>query len=141
MLHRQTKQRQAILEALERHGGHLTADQIYALVKPRFPRLSLGTVYRNLRVLIAQGNVRELDFGIGFSHFEVAKEAHYHFICRACGRIEDAALPVREHFTALAKRAVRARGFRIEDHRLDFIGLCLACQRTKRSAGKRVKKP
>ena len=48
---RNTKQRQAIFEAIENHGGHLTADEIYKLVKRRFPRLSLGTVYRNLRVL------------------------------------------------------------------------------------------
>jgi ferric uptake regulator family protein len=47
---RNTKQRQAIFEAIENHDGHLTADEIYRLVKRRFPRLSLGTVYRNLRV-------------------------------------------------------------------------------------------
>lgn len=84
---RNTKQRQAIFEAIEHHGGHLTADEIYRLVKRRFPRLSLGTVYRNLRVLVARGGLQS-----------VAGQAH------------------------------NLGGFRIEEHRLDFIGVCAACQ-------------
>jgi len=139
MTYRRTKQRQGIIEAMERHGGHLTADQIYALVKAGFPRLSLGTVYRNLRVLIAQGAVRELAFGNTFSYFEVAKEAHYHFICRVCGGVEDAAVPVDQQFTALAQRTARG-GFKVEDHRLDFVGVCSACQRAGRRKGKRAVK-
>lgn len=139
MQYRRTKQRQAMLEALERHGGHLTADRIYALVKPLFPRLSLGTVYRNLRVLMTQGKIRELDFGSGFSHFEIAKDAHYHFICRMCRHVEDADAPVSREFTTFIQRSARAANFKVEDHRLDFIGLCQACQCAARRPGKRVK--
>ncbi len=128
-----------MLEAIEHHGGHLTADRIYTLVKRQFPRLSLGTVYRNLRVLIAQGSIRELDFGGGFSHFEVAKDAHYHFICRVCGQVEDAEAPVNQRLTAIVERSARAMSFRVEDHRLDFVGVCEACQRAERRTSKRAK--
>jgi Fur family peroxide stress response transcriptional regulator len=139
MPYRRTKQRQALLEAIERHGGHLTADRIYALVKRQFPRLSLGTVYRNLRVLIAQGSVRELDFGSGFSHFEVAKDAHYHLICRVCGQVEDAEVPRHKRLTEIAARSARAASFRIEDHRLDFVGVCAVCQQLEQRTSKRAK--
>jgi Fe2+ or Zn2+ uptake regulation protein len=85
-----------------------------------------------LRVLMAQGSVRELDFGVGVSHYEIAKEAHYHFICRACGHVEDAEMPVNNRLTAMVQRSARSVSFRVEDHRLDFIGVCQACQRAER---------
>lgn len=125
---RNTKQRQAIFEAIEHHSGHLTADEVYKLVKRRFPRLSLGTVYRNLRVLVAQGNLRELDFGMAVTYFETIKDAHYHLICRVCGGITDAEIPVERRLQLVVGRASRLGGFRIEEHRLDFIGLCASCQ-------------
>jgi Fe2+ or Zn2+ uptake regulation protein len=128
MNYRNTKQRQAILEAIERSGGHLTADEIYQLVKRRYPRLSLGTVYRNLRVLINQSMVRELNFGAAITYFEMAKESHYHLICRVCGRITDAEISLERELMALARPAPGVGGFQIEEHRLDFIGVCTSCQ-------------
>lgn len=132
MNHRHTKQRQAIIDALERHGGHLTADEIYLLVKRRHSRLSLGTVYRNLHLLARQGILRELDFGLAVTYFEMAKEAHFHLICRICGKIEDAILPIERGLAALVRRAAKKDGFLIEEPRLDFIGVCPAC-RSRRS--------
>jgi Fur family transcriptional regulator, peroxide stress response regulator len=133
---RNTKQRQAIFEAIENHGGHLTADEIYRLVKRRFPRLSLGTVYRNLRVLVAQGGLRELDFGTAVTYFETSKNSHYHLICRVCGSIADADIPVERGLQSVAGRARNLGGFRIEEHRLDFIGVCAACQTKPRKTSK-----
>lgn len=86
---RNTKQRQAILDAIETHGGHLTAEEVYRIVKRHHPRLSLGTVYRNLRILVGQGVVRELDFGMAITYFETTKDLHYHLVCRVCGGIVD----------------------------------------------------
>jgi len=125
---RNTKQRQAIFEAVEHHGGHLTADEIYKLVKRRFPRLSLGTVYRNLRVLVAQGGLRELDFGMAIMYFETVKDPHYHLICRVCGSITDTEAPLESRLRAIVGQARGVGGFRIEEHRLDFIGVCAGCQ-------------
>jgi Fe2+ or Zn2+ uptake regulation protein len=124
---RNTKQRQAIFEAIEHHGGHLTADEIYRLVKRRFPRLSLGTVYRNLRLLVARGSLRELEFGMSVTYFETVKDAHYHLICRVCGGVTDAEMPIDRRLQAVAGQARDLGGFRIEEHRLDFIGVCARC--------------
>jgi Fe2+ or Zn2+ uptake regulation protein len=133
---RNTKQRQAIFEAIDSHGGHLTADEIYRLVKRRFPRLSLGTVYRNLRVLVARGDLRELDFGMAVTYFETAKDSHYHLICRVCGSIADADIPVERRLQSVVGQARSLGGFRIEEHRLDFIGVCASCQSKPRKAGR-----
>jgi Fur family peroxide stress response transcriptional regulator len=132
---RNTKQRQAIFDAIEQHGGHLTADEIYKLVRRRFPRLSLGTVYRNLRVLVAQGNLRELDFGMAVTYFETIKDPHYHLICRVCGNITDVEAPIEPRLNTLVAKAHGIGGFQIEEHRLDFIGVCAACRAKPNKTG------
>jgi Fe2+ or Zn2+ uptake regulation protein len=138
MNHRNTKQRRVILDTVERHGGHLTADEIYRLARRRHPRLSLGTVYRNLRVLAAQGAVRELDFGMAVTYFETTKDPHYHLICRVCGRIADVELPIERGLMKLVMRAPGASGFQIEEHRLDFIGVCSACRHLGEGASQKA---
>jgi len=141
MNHRNTKQRRAILDTVERHGGHLTADEIYRLARRRHPHLSLGTVYRNLRVLAAQGAVRELDFGMAVSYFETTKEPHYHLICRVCQRIVDVKLPLEDGLMKLVKRTPDAGGFQIEEHRLEFIGVCATCRDSGRPASTKKRAP
>ena len=136
---RNTKQRQAIFEAIERHGGHLTADEVYKLVKRRLPRLSLGTVYRNLRVLVDQGNLRELDFGMAVTYFESVKDSHYHLICRVCGRITDVEAPIEPDLNTLVEKARGIGGFQIEEHRLDFIGVCASCRLKPKKAGRNAR--
>src|SRR5262245_55327212 len=121
---RNTKQRQAIFEAIEGHGGHLTADEIYRLVKRRFLPLSLGAVYRNLRALVERGDLRELDFGMAVAYFETTKDSHYDLICRICGSITGADIPIERRLQSVVGQARKLGGFRIEEHRLDFIGAC-----------------
>ncbi|HIC90692.1 MAG TPA: transcriptional repressor [Syntrophaceae bacterium] len=121
---RRTRQRQRILEVLRATKGHPTADWIYSQVKPEFPRLSLGTIYRNLKLLKEQGEILELDFGSTFSRFDGRSENHYHFICRKCGEVFDVDMPLDNN---LNKKATKTTGFDIEDHRLVFYGLCKGC--------------
>lgn len=139
MNYRNTKQRQAILDAIEGHGGHLTAEEIYKIVKRRHLRLSLGTVYRNLRVLAGQGEVRELDFGMSVTYFETVKDAHYHLVCRVCSGISDMEMDLERKLMALVENASSADGFQVEQHRLDFVGVCKTCQSKPQRAAKMVR--
>ncbi len=139
MNYRNTKQRQAILDAIEGQGGHLTAEEIYKSVKRRHPRLSLGTVYRNLRVLAEQGSVRELDFGMAITYFEMVKDIHYHLVCRVCGGISDIEMELERKLMALVERASDTDGFQVEQHRLDFVGVCKSCQLRPARATKQVR--
>ncbi len=133
---RNTKQRQAILEVIETHGGHLTADEVYKIAKRRHLRLSLGTVYRNLRVLVEQGAVRELDFGMAITYFEAVKDIHYHLVCRVCNGIADVEMELERKLAKLVKRSADVGGFQIEQHRLDFVGICERCQNKPAKAAK-----
>ncbi|HUK90362.1 MAG TPA: transcriptional repressor, partial [Blastocatellia bacterium] len=118
--YRKSDQREAIMAAIRRLGGHSTADQIYEAVKHSYPRVSLGTIYRNLRVLCDRGQIREVKSGANFSRFELAGPRHYHLICRVCGDIEDSAFPVDG---SLDEKVQATTSFKVEHHRLDFIGL------------------
>ena len=121
---RKTRQRQRILEILRGTKSHPTADWIYSQVKPEFPKLSLGTVYRNLKLLREQGEIIELDFGSTFSRFDGRTDNHYHFICRKCGKVFDVDMPVEDN---LDKKAAKCTRFKVEDHRLIFYGPCKHC--------------
>jgi Fur family transcriptional regulator, peroxide stress response regulator len=123
--YRRSDQREAIMAVIRSLGGHFTADQIYEAVRATHPRVSLGTVYRNLRVLCDRGQIREVKSGAAFSRFELAGPRHYHLICRKCGDIQDCDVPVDG---SLDEKVQATTSFKVEQHRLDFIGLCARCQ-------------
>lgn len=129
--HRNTKQRQRIQELLQKTNTHPTADWIYNQIRKDFPRLSLGTVYRNLRILKQLGKVNELVYGSTYSRFDGKTEDHCHFICEECEWIEDIDLPDKDKLIGFAKKQT---GFKIKRHRLEFFGLCERCR--KKSAKK-----
>lgn len=104
---------------------HPTADTLYHRLKTEFPSLSLGTVYRNLNVLVDQGLVKKIDFGSTFDRFEAKTTPHYHFICERCGSVNDVDLPVEE---SLNERVSRETPFTALRHRIEFYGICDECK-------------
>ena len=74
-------QREAIRQNLLSRYDHPTADMVYNSVREELPNISLGTVYRNLRFLVDQGDALSLKLGDGREHFDGHVEPHYHFIC------------------------------------------------------------
>jgi Fur family ferric uptake transcriptional regulator len=129
-----TPQRQAILEELRRLTSHPTADEVHALVRRRLPRVSLGTVYRNLEVLSDSGLIQKLDMGGGQRRFDSSTGIHYHVRCVRCGRVEDA--PV-EPLTTIDDALRKVSGYEVIGHRLEFIGLCPACRKEGHPPGVR----
>jgi Fur family peroxide stress response transcriptional regulator len=125
---RKSKQRERILEYLRSNNSHPTAQRIYEDLLPEFPSLSLGTVYRNLNILAEQGQIRKLQYGSTFDRFDAVTGSHYHFVCRRCGRVYD--LPL-EHDPELEQRAAAETEHQVEDHRVDFFGVCAQCKRNK----------
>ena len=122
---RQSKQRNRILELLQSTDSHPTADWLYQQLKDEFPNLSLGTVYRNLAILIEQGQVKKIHFGSTFDRFEANKRPHYHLICEACGKIIDFEMPL---YNDLNKKAAKLTSFTILHHKIEFFGLCEDCK-------------
>lgn len=123
--YKRSRQRNRILELLRETGTHPTADWIYEHLKKEFPHLSMGTVYRNLNILIDQGLVRKIDFGSTFDRFDANIDPHYHFICEECGKIADLDLPIDENLNA---RVTEATSFSAMRHRIEFYGICDRCR-------------
>jgi len=124
-MRRDTRQRDAILEVLEGVRTHPTADWIYEEVRKKIPRISKGTVYRNLKVLEEEGKITELNLNGTVSRFEVKQDCHYHFRCERCGRVFDLDVPVEKD---LDDRVAASTGLKIRCHQLEFQGLCGDCQ-------------
>ena len=117
-------QRSAILEELRAVSSHPTAAELYARVRLRVPKLSLGTVYRNLAQLAAEGEVLRLSTGDGTDRFDAVTQPHDHLSCTRCGRLYD--LPPRP-MPELERWAAEASGARITGRSLVFYGVCSCC--------------
>jgi Fur family ferric uptake transcriptional regulator len=128
---RNTPQRTIILEELQGLHSHPTAKELYAVVRRRLPRISLGTVYRNLEILVRLGLACKLLQGGGEARFDGDVRAHVHVHCDGCGRLMDApgVLP-----PALRLPRRGPDGFRIFGQRLELVGLCRDCQRQEHAS-------
>lgn len=124
-MRRRSKQKEAILRVLKSTTSHPTADWVYERVRREIPNISLGTVYRNLRLLTQEGEVQELDLTGGVSRFDANTSNHYHFRCERCGRVFDLEEAVDETMDA---RVAEKTGFKVTHHCLEFRGLCNDCQ-------------
>ena len=119
---RMTQQRSIILEELRKAAVHPTADEIYQLVRQRLPRVSLGTIYRNLELLAGQGTIRKIEYA-GRKRFEGNILPHQHAHCQKCGQVHDIIPPV----PLPDIRHVTLPRFTITAACLEFNGLCDAC--------------
>ena len=125
---RLTAQRKAILDELARAKTHPTADEVFKAVRRKLPRISLGTVYRNLEQLSARGVINRIDSAGGPMRFDADTEGHYHVRCVGCHKLEDIDIG---HLPAIAAIEEKLTGYRILGHRLEFFGLCRKCRNTK----------
>lgn len=122
--YKRSRQRDRILELLRSTAKHPTASWIYDHLKKEFPDLSLGTVYRNLNILIEQDLIRKIDFGSTFDRYDANTSPHYHFICERCGSIIDLKLSIEDE---LNTRVDLNTNYKTKRHRIEFYGLCDKC--------------
>lgn len=125
MNRRQTQQKNAILHVLKASRSHPTADQIYEEVRRIVPKISKGTVYRNLRLLFEEGNVLELQFEDAACRYDGQTEAHYHFKCNKCGCVLDLEEAVDRE---LEKKVAARTGLVVTNHHTEFRGFCKNCR-------------
>jgi Fe2+ or Zn2+ uptake regulation protein len=124
--YRMTHQRQVILEEIRKVNTHPTADEVYDTVRKRLPRISLGTVYRNLEILSTRGLIQKVGPLSSQMRFDGNTKSHYHIRCSYCGRVEDAPIESMDDI----ENAVRnVSDYSIIGHRLEFMGICPECRR------------
>ena len=126
-----TQQRAVILEEVRRDlDRHMTADEIYERVRKQLPRISLGTVYRNLEVLVELNEIQKLELSGSISRFDGNPKGHYHIRCMQCGRVDNAPVaPMQKLEDELYGSTV----YTIIGHRLEFTGLCPECSKSRTS--------
>jgi len=133
---RLTGPRRVVLDVVRSTESHPTPEWVHRMARRRLPRVSLGTVYRNLRLLVAEGLVKELPGP--HARFDGNLSDHHHFTCLGCGRISDVPGAATElQSRALCGRVAAHGGFRITHHRIEFYGRCLECQRGARKVARR----
>jgi Fur family ferric uptake transcriptional regulator len=119
-----TRQRKVILEELRKVDTHPSADEVYEMVRKRLPRISLGTVYRNLEILSETGEIQRLELGCNLKRFDGIAQDHNHIRCFHCDRVIDAPAGFD---VAVNHELKTASGFKILGHRVEFIGICPDC--------------
>jgi Fur family transcriptional regulator, peroxide stress response regulator len=122
---RRSLQRERILEIIRGSTDHPSAYMVYTLLKEEMPAVSLGNVYRNIRILTEEGRLARRDFGDGIEHFDAVLTPHYHFICEKCGKVEDFPLPVQED---IVQSAQKQTCHTILGHTIQFTGICKECR-------------
>jgi Fur family ferric uptake transcriptional regulator len=127
---RMTPSRRAILDQVRLAPTHPTADEVYREVRKELPRVSLGTVYRNLEALARHGLIRVVGDAEGRKRYDRTLEDHCHVECRSCGRIEDLHIDPSSRLERLLQGMC---DFEIEECRVNFVGVCGDC--ASREAG------
>ncbi len=123
---RMTPQRLAIVKILTSSASHPSVDEIYKEVRKLFPTTSLATVYKTISMLKELNEVLELGFPDSSNRYDGNKPyPHPHAICTKCKKILD---PEISSVHELSEEMKQKTGFIISSHRLDFFGLCPACQ-------------
>ena len=120
-IQRYSRQRERIYQALQEGRCHPTAEMIYDKLKPSMPRLSLGTVYRNLQQMAEEGYIRRLEWPT--ARFDVEVQPHSHLHCCRCGQVIDLPVPYDEALD----RAAEQCGCQVKRHELMFEGICPTC--------------
>lgn len=145
MERRNTKQRQIILAAVQSRCDHPNAEQIFRQVRETDPKISLGTVYRNLAILAEEGKILDIRLA-GADRFDLTTMPHDHFYCEVCGSVSDIRLGgtksakgspgangTAEEKDGGPERAAAPEEFRTEDgfvirsHQTLYRGICPAC--------------
>lgn len=126
---RLTRQRQILLELIDKTGDHLDAERLFQMAKEKDPKLNRVTVYRTLKMLKEGGLVDELDlmhYGGDQHYYETRlKQEHAHVVCLRCGRVEEFFGDV----LARLRRQIETHfGFQIVLARTEVGGYCAHCQ-------------
>lgn len=118
-------QRELIRNNLAHRTDHPTADIVYQSIREELPNISLGTVYRNLRFLVDQGDALSLKLGDGKEHFDGNVNPHFHFICTQCGCVDDIFMPSIDEICTIAAQYYSGN---IKGHSTYFYGTCPKCK-------------
>lgn len=121
-----SRKRQALLDAISQSHEHPTAEMLYQALKPMIPELSLGTVYRNLGVLAEEGLIISVGHINGQERYDAITHSHPHFVCKNCGAVIDLDIP--DNVSAMYDEIDKEFRCAPEGYSLTINGLCPECR-------------
>lgn len=119
-----SRQREEIKRCLDGRTDHPTAEMLYSELREKDPKLSLGTVYRNLALLTELGEIRKIPVSRGPDHFDGDTSGHFHFICRKCHQVRDLRMTDADRLVSQAERLIEGR---VDEIVFTVYGLCRTC--------------
>ena len=119
-----SRQREAIKDYLMHTKEHPTAEMVYEHIRLIIPNISLGTVYRNLSLLVDTGEAVKIPCGDGSERFDGCTAPHYHFMCNHCKCVIDLNMPDLSIIDEVAGKNFSGQ---ILGHNTYFYGLCEKC--------------
>lgn len=136
-----TNQRRIVFETLnENKHEHLSPEEIYELIKDKYPTIGLATIYRTLQVFEEIGLIYKLNFDDGCYRYEIMSSddtnihQHHHLICKNCGKI----IEVKEDLmNSLEEMIEKQYNFEIINHMVKFTGICSQCRDKENNNGNR----
>ncbi|OJF89707.1 Fur family transcriptional regulator [Alkalibacterium sp. 20] len=128
-----TPQRELTVEVLlEKEKDHLSAEEVYLLVKSKNVGIGLATVYRTLEILTELQIINKLTFQDGIARYDLNmnedKHQHHHLLCLKCGKIEEVKNDMLLEIEMEIEKEYR---FIVKDHRLTFHGICNDCTKNQ----------
>ncbi len=129
MERRTTVQKKLVLKTVRELKRHLTADEVYEIIKKEYPSIGKGTVYRNLGILAEEGDVRRVEVPDGPDRFDFTLKKHYHVRCVRCGDVSDVDM---DDLPDLKEKIRSTNGMEFLDYDIFFKGICPACRAKKR---------
>lgn len=117
-----SRQRQLVTDVIKSRCDHPTADMIYETCREVEPNISLGTVYRNLKLLADEGVIISLETEDKKLHYDGDLSRHSHFICQKCGKIVDLFKP------SVLPNELEELGLKVTGEKCIYYGECNDCQ-------------
>lgn len=123
---RLTPQRETILHVFQNlpRGNHLSAEELYNLLKQRGERISLSTIYRSVKLMSRMGILRELELAEGHKHYELNQpfpNHHHHLVCVQCNQTIEFK---NDSILKQGMKQVEKEGFQLIDCQLTIHTIC-----------------
>ena len=123
-----SRQRAALLVELRSRRDHPTADMLYQAVRIKYPKISLGTIYRNLALLCELGEIKKIPCIDGSERYDGFTYPHDHFVCRRCGKVIDMESEKKDFDKKVNNKDIGC----VEDYSLIYYGLCRECKKNNK---------
>ena len=124
-------QREKIFDTFMKTKNHPTVDNLYDVIRKRYPKIGLATVYRTMRIICDADLAREINFGDGVRRFEhkFHRQHHHHLVCIKCGKVIEVASGEIER---LQKNLAKQHNFAPTRDTMKIFGLCSKCHHNEK---------